>query len=444
MPARANAIPNDLESYWLPFTPNRSFKQRPRLLQAAEGMYYRDADGRRVLDAISGLWCVNAGHGRKSIVQAIQQQAAEMDYAPSFHFGHPKVVTLAARIAALAPKGLDHVFFCNSGSEACDSAMKIARGYFAAKGESGRFRFVSRERSYHGVNYGGTSLGGLPNNQKGFGPFVPGTEHRLPLPYSPDCDRFTPGEPADGRQYADALENICAEAGGDTIAAVIVEPMTGSGGVFASPRDYLPRLREICDRHGILLIFDEVITGFGRLGYAFAAERYDVIPDMITFAKGVTNGAVPMGGVVLKSEIYQAFEAKEDYAIDLFHGYTYTGHPLAAAAGLATLDLYRDEGLFERGLAIEPKFRDAVFGLKDARHVRDIRSVGLAAAIELEPFPGAVGKRGYEALQKSFFEQSMVVRISGDTVVLIPALIAGEAEIARMAEGVRAVLNALE
>jgi beta-alanine--pyruvate transaminase len=443
VPARANAIPNDLESYWFPFTPNRAFKQRPRLLQSAEGMYYRDSDGRRVLDAISGLWCVNAGHGRKTIVQAIQQQAAEMDYAPSFHFGHPKVVTLAARLAALAPKGLDHVFFCNSGSEACDSAMKIARGYFSAKGETGRFRFVSRERSYHGVNYGGTSLGGLANNQKGFGPFVPGTEYRLPLPYAFERDRFTPGEPEDGAQYAEALEKICAEAGGDTIAAVIVEPMTGSGGVFATPKAYLPRLREICDRHGILLIFDEVITGFGRLGYAFAAERYGVTPDMITFAKGVTNGAVPMGGVLLKTDIYEAFEAKEDYGIDLFHGYTYTGHPLAAAAGIATLDLYRDEGLFERGLAIEPKFREAVFGLKDAPHVRDIRSVGLAAAIELEPIPGAVGKRGYEALQKCFFEQNMVVRISGDTVVLIPALIAGDAELARMAEGVRAVLDSL-
>ncbi len=444
VPANPSAIPNDLESCWLPFTPNRSFKKRPRLLRAAEGMYYRDAEGRKVLDAISGLWCVNAGHGRKPIVQAIQQQAAEMDYAPSFHFAHPKVITLAARLAALAPRGLDHVFFCNSGSEACDSAMKIARGHFAARGESGRYRFVSRERSYHGVNYGGTSLGGLPNNQKGFGPFVPGTEYRLPLPYDPKKDRFTPGEPGDGANYAEALERICGEAGGETIAAVIVEPMTGSGGVFASPQGYLPRLREICDRHGILLIFDEVITGFGRLGYAFAAERYGVTPDMITFAKGVTNGAVPMGGVLVRSDICQSFEARADYGIDLFHGYTYTGHPLAAAAGLATLDLYRDEGLFERGRAIEPVFRDAVFSLRNAPHVQDIRSVGLAAAIELEPLAGAPGKRGYEALLKAFFEQNMVVRISGDTVVLIPALIVGEDELLRMAEGVRAVLENLE
>ena len=438
------AHPNDLQSYWLPFTPNRSFRERPRLLVEAEGMYYRDKDGRKVLDAISGLWCVNAGHRQKSIVAAIQSQAAELDYAPSFHFAHPKVITLSARLSALAPRGLDHVFFCNSGSEAVDTAMKIARGFFSAKGESGRFRFVSRERSYHGVNYGGTSLGGLPNNQKGFGPFVPGTEHRLPLPYDPARDRFTKGEPAGGADYADALEGICADIGGNSIAAAIVEPMTGSGGVYASPQAYLPRLREICDRHGILLIFDEVITGFGRLGYAFAAERYGVIPDMITFAKGITNGAVPMGGVLVKKAIVEAFEPRSDYAIDLLHGYTYTGHPLAAAAGLATLDLYRDEGLFERGRVLEPKFHDAVQGLKGARHVVDIRCVGLAAAVEMEAIAGEPGKRGYQALQDAFFEQSLVVRISGDTIVLIPALIAAETEIARMVEGLRAVLNGLD
>ena len=303
-------LPNDLESYWLPFTPNRDFKSRPRLLAKAEGMYYRDQEGRKVLDAISGLWCVNAGHARKPIVEAIRAQAAELDYAPSFHFAHPKVVRLAGRIAALAPKGLDNVFFCNSGSEAADTAMKIARGYFAAKGESQRFRFVSRARSYHGVNFGGMSFGGLPNNQKGFGPLLPGTDHRLPIPYDAAKDRFTKGELPGGENYADALETICAEIGGDTIAAVIVEPMTGSGGVFASPANYLTRLRAICDRHGILLIFDEVITGFGRLGHAFAAERYGVVPDMITFAKGITNGAVPMGGVVVKTALARSLRAQ--------------------------------------------------------------------------------------------------------------------------------------
>jgi len=440
----SSASPNDLQSYWLPFTPNRSFKERPRLLVRGEGMYYWDKDGRKILDGISGLWCVNAGHARKPIVAAIQAQAAELDYAPSFHFAHPKVLALAARLAALAPKGLENVFFCNSGSEAVDTAMKIARGYFNHKGESGRFRFVSRARSYHGVNFGGMSLGGLPNNQKGFGPLLPGTDYRLPLPYDPKRDRFTKGDPAGGTEYADALESICAEVGGETIAAVIVEPMTGSGGVYASPQAYLRRLREICDSHGILLIFDEVITGFGRLGYGFAAERYGVIPDMITFAKGITNGAVPMGGVLVRKDIYEAFQPDADYAIDIFHGYTYTGHPLAAAAGIATLDLYRDEGVFERARALEPKFHDAVHTLKGAPHVLDIRSVGLAAAIEMEGIPDAPGKRGYQALQAAFFDQSLVVRISGDTIVLIPALIASESEIGRMVDAVRAVLGTID
>jgi beta-alanine--pyruvate transaminase len=396
-----------------------------------------------VLDAISGLWCVNAGHARKPIVEAIRAQAGQLDYAPSFHFAHPKVLQLASRLTAMAPKGLDHVFFCNSGSEAADTAMKIARGYFAAKGKSDRFRFVSRARSYHGVNFGGMSLGGLPNNQKGFGPLVPGTEHRLPIPYDPAKDRFTQGELPGGENYADALETICAEVGADTIAAVIVEPMTGSGGVFGSPKNYLSRLRQICDRYGILLIFDEVITGFGRMGYGFAAERYGVVPDMITFAKGVTNGCVPMGGVLVKAALYEAFEPKPDYAIDLFHGYTYTGHPLAAAAGLATLDLYRDEGLYERARTLEPKFHTAVHGLKGAPHVIDIRCAGLAAAIELQSIDGAAGKRGYAALQSAFFDEDMVVRISTDTVVLIPSLIASDAEIGRMTEGVRKVLGRL-
>ncbi len=437
----ASAHPNDLESYWLPFTPNKAFKQRPRLLARADGMYYADETGRKVLDAISGLWCVNAGHGRKTIVDAIRAQAGQLDYAPSFHFAHPKVVTLASRLAALAPEGLDRVFFCNSGSEAADTAMKIARGYFAARGESGRYRFVSRARSYHGVNFGGMSLGGLPNNQKGFGPLLPGTEHRLPVPYDFAKDRFTKGEPAGGENYADALEDICKEVDPSSIAACIVEPMTGSGGVFASPKNYLKRLREICDRHGILLIFDEVITGFGRLGYAFAAERYGVTPDMITFAKGVTNGAVPMGGVIAKTSLYDAFVPKTEYTIDFFHGYTYTGHPLAAAAGLATLDLYRDEDLFGRGRALEPKFADAVHSLKKAPHVADIRSVGLAAAIEMEPIADAPSKRGYDALTRLYFDENIVARISTDTIVLIPALIASESEIARMVEGVRTVLG---
>jgi beta-alanine--pyruvate transaminase len=437
-------LQNDLQSYWLPFTPNRDFKAKPRVLARAEGMYYWDTAGRKVLDGISGLWCVNAGHARKPIVEAIRAQAGQLDYAPSFHFAHPKVLQLAAKLTALAPKGLDHVFFCNSGSEAADTAMKIARGYFSAKGKPERYRFVSRARSYHGVNFGGMSLGGLPNNQKGFGPLLPGTDHRLPLPYDPAQDKFSKGEIAGGEKYADELERIVKEFGADSIAGVIVEPMTGSGGVFGSPKNYLKRLREICDRHGILLIFDEVITGFGRLGYGFAAERYGVTPDMITFAKGVTNGCVPMGGVLLTKALYEAFEPKTEYSIDLFHGYTYTGHPLAAAAGLATLDVYRDEGLYEKARALEPKFRDAVLTLKGAPHVIDIRAVGLAAAIEMQSIDGAPGKRGYQALQSAFFDEDMVVRISTDTVVLIPALIASEAEIGRMVDGVRKVLGRIQ
>ncbi len=438
-----SADPNDLAPLWLPFTPNRDFHQRPRLLTGAAGMYYRDDKGRTLLDCISGLWCVNVGHAPPPIVAAIKAQAGELDYAPAFHYAHPKAIALAARLAGLAPKGMEHVFFCNSGSEAADTAMKMARGYFAAKGETGRFRFVSRARSYHGVNYGGTSLGGLPNNQKGFGPFIPGTEHRIPIPYDPAKDRFTGGEPEGGENYADALEAICRDVGGDTIAAVIVEPMTGSGGVYASPKKYLPRLREICDAHGILLVLDEVITAFGRLGHAFAAERYGVVPDMICFAKGVTNGAVPMGGVIVQKAIYDAFQSPLTHGLDIFHGYTYTGHPLACAAALATLDYYRDEGLFERALALEPQFRAAVLSLKGAPHVADIRTVGLAAAIELSPIEGAIGKRGYEALKLAFFEEDMIIRISGDTIVLIPALIATTSEVERMVNGVRKILGRL-
>ena len=441
MPQFSPPIPNDLQPFWLPFTPNNHFKANPRILVAAEGMHYRDDRGREILDAISGLWCVNAGHGRKPIVDAIRAQAGELGYAPSFHFGHPKAFQLASRLAALAPKGMERVFFCNSGSEAADTALKIARAFFKAKGETGRTRLVGRERAYHGVNFGGISVGGLPNNKKPYEPLLPGTEDMLPLPYDFDADRFSRGEREGGAAYADALETICQTSGPSTIAAVIVEPMTGSGGVFPAPKDYLRRLRAICDRYGILLIFDEVITGFGRLGHAFAAERYGVVPDMICFAKGVTNAAVPLGGVIVKTDIYNAFPEPEDHSIRLFHGYTYTGHPLAMAAGLATLDLYRDEGLFERGLRLEPILADAVHSLKCAPYVVDIRSVGLAAAVDLAPIEGHPGKRGYEAMGRLFSEENLVIRLSGDTLVFAPALIASQANIARMVEAVRSVLG---
>lgn len=436
-------VPNDLDAFWMPFTPNRHFKANPRLLARAEGMYYWDVAGRKILDGMAGLWCVNAGHARAPIARAIAAQAAELDFAPSFQFAHPKVFQLASRIVALAPPSLEHVFFVNSGSEAADTALKIARAYFQAKGEGQRFRLIGRERAYHGVNFGGLSVGGIGNNRKAYGPLVPGTDDHLPLPYDRARHGFTPTEWEGGDAYADALERIVAVHGDNTIAAVIVEPMTGSGGVFPPPKGYLQRLRAICDRHGLLLILDEVITAFGRLGHAFAAERYGIIPDMICFAKGITNGAVPLGGVLVSKKIHDAFAQADDHAINLFHGYTYTGHPLAMAAGLATLDLYREEGLFERGKALEPALSDAVHALKGAPFVIDIRSIGMAAAVELEPASGAPGKRGYEAMQRLFKEQNLVLRLSGDTLVLAPSLIASADEITRMAESIRAVLGKL-
>ena len=434
---------NDLSAFWLPFTPNRDFKRRPRLLTRAEGMFYYDDSGRALLDACSGLWCVNAGHGRKPITEAIRKSAGELDFAPTFQFAHPAAFALAERIAALAPEGMDHVFFVNSGSEAADTALKIARAYALKIGEASRFRLVGRERAYHGVNFGGISVGGIANNRKPYGPLLPGTDDHLPLPYDKSTMAFTRGEPDGGAHYADALENLVALHGAETIAAVIVEPFAGSAGVFAPPKDYLKRLRLLCDKHGILLIFDEVITAFGRVGAAFAAERYGVTPDIITFAKGVTNGAVPLGGVIVSNRIHDAFMSGLDHAIELFHGNTHSGHPLACAAGLATLDLYREENLFERGRKMERELEEAVHSLKGAPYVADIRNCGLAAGIDIEPDPNAPGRRGYEAIARAFHDQNMVVRVGGDTIALAPALIVTEDEISRMVEGVRAVLMQL-
>jgi beta-alanine--pyruvate transaminase len=435
--------PNDFGAFWLPFTPNRAFKAQPRLIARAEGMYFHSDDGRALLDACSGLWCSNLGHGRKQIADAIANAAHALDFAPTFQFAHAGAFVLAERIAALAPRAMNHVFFVNSGSEACDAALKIARAFWQKKGQGGRFRLIGRDKGYHGVTFAGVSVGGLANNRKFYGPLLPGTDDHLPLPYDRAAMAFTRGEPESGADYADALDGLVALHGAETIAAVIVEPMSGSAGVFAPPRDYLKRLRAACDRHGILLIFDEVITGFGRLGHAFAAERYGVVPDMITFAKGVTNGAVPMGGVIVKDEIHDAFMTGPAHAIELFHGHTYSAHPLACAAGLAALDLYRDEDLFARAKKLEPVFEAAVHSLKSAARVVDIRNCGLAAGIDIEPDPAAPGLRGYEAMRRCFAEEDMVIRVSGDTIALAPALIAGEADIARMVDGVRAVLGRL-
>jgi beta-alanine--pyruvate transaminase len=436
------SVPNDLESFWLPFTPNRAFKRAPRLIARAKDMHYFTPDGRAVLDGAAGLWCTNAGHNRDPIVAAIQQQAAELDYSPAFQFAHPKSFELASRVAALAPGDLDRVFFCNSGSEAVDTALKIALAYHHVRGEGARTRLIGRERGYHGVGFGGISVGGIVNNRKFFGALLAGVDH-LPATYSREHQAFTKGEPEWGGHLADDLERIVALHDASTIAAVIVEPMAGSTGVLPPPKNYLQRLRAICDRHGILLIFDEVITGFGRLGYAFAAERYGVTPDMITFAKGITSGAVPMGGVIARDGLYETFMRGPDHVIELFHGYTYSAHPLACAAGLATLDLYRDEKLFERAKALEPKWADAAMTLKDLPDVLDIRTVGLTAGIDLASRAGAFGARAYEAMDRAFRDEGVMVRITGDTLALSPPLIVSEAQIGEIFDKIGRVIRAV-
>ena len=433
---------NDLDAWWMPFTANRAFKAAPRMIVAARDMHYRSADGRQILDGIAGLWCCNAGHGRESIVAAIQAQAATLDYAPPFQFGHDGAFTLASRLAHLAPGDLDHVFFCNSGSESVDTALKIALAYWGAKGEGRRTRLIGRERGYHGVGFGGISVGGIVTNRRAFGLGLPGVDH-LPHTYSREHQAFTIGEPEWGAHLADDLERIVALHDASTIAAVIVEPMAGSTGVLPPPKGYLERLRAICDRHGILLIFDEVITGFGRLGAAFAAERYGVTPDMITFAKGVNSGTVPMGGVIASAAIHDTLMTGPPGTIELFHGYTYSGHPLACAAALATLDIYRDEDLFGRARTLEPAFGEAVMSLKDHPGVLDIRTIGLAAAIDLAPRPGAPGARAYEAMVMGFEEFDIVIRAAGDTLALTPPLIVSADQIWEIVDKVGRVIRAV-
>src|SRR5215813_12415759 len=415
----SQSVSTDLQAYWLGYTSNRAFKKDPRFIVGARGMYYFTPSGRRVLDGTAGVWCCHAGHNRGPIVEAIRRQAAELDYAPPFQFAHPKAFELASRIAALAPGDLDHVFFCNSGSEAADTALKVALAYHSRRGEGTRTRFIGRERGYHGAGFGGMSVGGIVSNRKSFGPLLAGIDH-LPHTYSREHQAFTKGEPDWGAHLADALERIIALHDASTIAAVIVEPVAGSTGVLPPPKGYLQRLRAICDRHGILLIFDEVITGFGRLGAAFAAERYGVTPDMIVFAKGVTNGAVPMGGMIVRNELHEAFMQGPAHAIELFHGNTYSAHPLACAAGIAALDLYRDEDLFARAKKIEPLWYDAAMTLKGTSKVLDIRCVGLTAAVDLASRPDAVGKRGYEAMERGFHDEGIMFRIVGDSIAVTP------------------------
>src|SRR5690242_10510113 len=441
--ARQTSIaPNDLEAYWMGFTANRAFKKAPRLIARAKDMHYFTTDGRRVIDGSAGLWCTNAGHNRDPIVHAIQRQAAELDYAPAFQFSHPQAFELAGRIAALAPADLDHVFFCNSGSEAVDTALKMALAYHNARGQGGRVRLIGRERGYHGVGFGGIAVGGIVANRKQYGALMAGVDH-LPHTYNREQQAFTKGEPEWGAHLADDLERIVALHDPSTIAAVIVEPMAGSTAVLPAPKGYLQRLRAICDKYGILLIFDEVITGFGRLGHAFAAERYGVVPDMITFAKGVTSGSVPMGGVICRQGIHDAFMHGPEHVVEFFHGYTYSAHPLACAAGLAALDLYRDEDLFARSKKLEPLWCDAAMTLKGNPKVLDVRCVGLTAGIDLASRPDAVGKRGYEALERGFHDEGIMFRTVGDSIAVTPPLIVSESQIGEIFEKVGKVIKAL-
>jgi beta-alanine--pyruvate transaminase len=418
----------DLSAHWIPFTPNRQFKADPRLIASAKGVWFTTVDGRKVLDGTSGLWCVNAGHCRPEIAAAVAHQIESLDYAPAFQMGHPLSFQLATKVAALAPDGLDQVFFTNSGSEAVDSALKIALAYHKARGEGGRIRFIGRERGYHGVGFGGISVGGLVNNKRAFGgALLPYVDH---LPHTHDLARnaFSKGQPEHGAEFADALEGLVALHGADTIAAVIVEPMAGSAGVLVPPKGYLERLRAICDKYGLLLIFDEVITGFGRLGAPFASQYFGVTPDMMTIAKGLTNAAVPMGGVVVRGGIYDAVMQGPDHLIELFHGYTYSGHPLAAAAGLAALDVYSKDGLFERAASLAGEWEEAVHSLKGLPNVVDIRNLGLVAGIELAPRADGPGKRGYEVFLDCF-RNGLHVRVTGDILAMSPPLIIERQEI---------------
>ena len=435
-------IPTSLDEQWMPFTANRAFKQSPRLLVSAKDMHYVSADGRSVLDGTAGLWCVNAGHGREPIVRAIAEQAAALDYAPGFQMGHPLAFELARRVAALTPGDLNRVFFTNSGSEAVDTALKIALAYWKARGEPNRVRFVGRRRGYHGVGFGGISVGGIATNQRQFeGQLLPNVDH-LADTHRLDHNAFSRGQPAWGAELADELQAIVEKRGAGTIAAVIVEPMAGSTGVLLPPIGYLNRLRDICDQHGILLIFDEVITGFGRLGAAFGAQVFGVTPDMITMAKGITNAAVPMGAVAVRTGIYDSIMTAANPGVELFHGYTYSGHPLACAAGLATLDLYEREGLFAHAADLSSYWADAVHTLDGEPHVIDVRNYGLVGAVELTPRDGKPGTRAFD-LFLDCLEQGVLVRVAGDTIALSPPLIVSTAQIDEIVAAMRAGLRRL-
>jgi beta-alanine--pyruvate transaminase len=435
-----NAAP--LDAFWMPFTANRQFKAAPRMLVSARGMFYRSDDGREVLDGTAGLWTVNAGHGRAQIAQAVGRQLAELDYAPTFQMAHPLAFDFARALTDIAPAGFDHVFFANSGSESVETALKIALAYHQARGDARRTRLIGRARGYHGTNFGGISVGGILNNRRVFGPGLPGVDH-LPHTHGRAANRFARGLPPEGADLADALDDLAALHGRETIAAVIVEPVAGSTGVLIPPKGYLERLRAACDRIGCLLIFDEVITGFGRLGTPFATDWFGVKPDLFTAAKAITNGAIPMGAVFAQNHVHDAFMAGPENLIELFHGYTCSGHPAACAAGLATLEIYRSEDLFARAGAMSGPWEAALHGLSDARHVVDIRNLGLIGGIELEPRPGAPGARGYEAFVRCF-QAGALVRVTGDIVALSPPLIIEPGHIDRLMQTIRYALATLD
>lgn len=426
MPLDRKPAPNDLRAFWMPFTANRQFKSAPRMLTEAKAMHYTAADGRQILDGTAGLWCCNAGHCRPKITEAVQSQIGVLDYAPAFQMGHPLAFELANRIVDIAPDGMEHVFYCNSGSEAVDTALKIALAYHRARGDSARTRLIGRERGYHGVGFGGISVGGIVNNRRHFGTLLAGVDH-LPHTHLPE-NRMTRGQPEHGAHLAEDLERLVALHGAETIAAVIVEPMAGSTGVLMPPKGYLQKLREITKKHGILLIFDEVITGFGRLGSPFAAQHFGVVPDMITCAKGLTNGVIPMGAVLTSAEIHDAFMQGPEHIIELFHGYTYSGNPVSCAAAIATLDTYAEEGLLTRAAELEHHWQEAIHSLKDHPHVVDIRNMGLIGAVELAPIEGRPGKRAFDIFVKAF-EAGILIRVTGDIIAMSPPLIISKDQI---------------
>jgi beta-alanine--pyruvate transaminase len=437
----ARLATNDLEAFWMPFTANRQYKKAPRLIVRAEGMYYTTDDGRQVLDGTSGLWCVNAGHCRPKIVEAVRKQVGELDFAGSFQLGHPRAFECASKLINIAPQGFDHVFFTNSGSESVETALKIALAYHRAKGNAAKTRLIGRERGYHGVNFGGTSVGGIPNNRKMFGTLLSGVDH---IRHTHDIARnaFSRGEPAHGAELADDLERLVSLHDASTIAAVIVEPVACSTGVLVPPKGYLKRLAAICAKHDILLIFDEVITAFGRLGAPFGADYFDISPDIITTAKAVTNGTIPMGAVLVKKHIYDAFTNVSEETIDFFHGYTYSGHPVACAASIATLEIYKEEGLLTRAAELAPYWQEALHALKGLPHVIDIRNIGLIGAVEFEPIADAPGRRAHTRFVEAF-NRGLLTRATGDIIALSPPLIIDKKEIDQLFDVFSGVLKSV-